>query len=132
MPEIVKGFVLRKFRGAPVKKITLYVISGIALHCIAEFHFFLMKCHNFIDKSITNLFIGSVSISSLLVSKTMCTRPWQQNLPECFLYPPGTPTSDQRTLSRRKSISPSSSSASSSSSSSATSPGSFSTATSSL
>ena len=25
MPEIVKRFVLRKFRGAPVKKITLYV-----------------------------------------------------------------------------------------------------------
>ena len=26
MSEIVKGFVLGKFRGAPVKKVTLYVI----------------------------------------------------------------------------------------------------------
>ena len=30
MPEIIKGFVLRKFRGAPVKKVTLYVPAGNA------------------------------------------------------------------------------------------------------
>ena len=27
VPEIVKGFVLGKFRGAPVKKVTLYIIN---------------------------------------------------------------------------------------------------------